>query len=188
MLGQLDRLYRRLLMAIGRGETRVVDDTKPVQMVQVFFGPLETRDNTPRVGEYGLVSNPPSGTDCVVLFVGGDRDNGVIVATNNKAARKKNLAPGEVALHNDKGDYIHFKADRTIEVVAGTKVKVTSPIVEVVASTKVTLTTPLVECSGDLTATGTITATVDVVGGGKHLKTHVHSGVTAGGANTGQPV
>lgn len=41
---------------------------------------------------------------------------------------------------------------------------------------------------GDVEVQGTITATVDVIGGGKSLKTHVHSGVTAGGGNTGQPV
>ena len=42
--------------------------------------------------------------------------------------------------------------------------------------------------TGDLTLTGTITATVDVIGGGKHLKTHIHSGVTPGGGNSGAPV
>jgi len=42
--------------------------------------------------------------------------------------------------------------------------------------------------TGNLNVTGTITATVDVVGGGKHLKTHVHSGVQSGGSNTGAPV
>jgi hypothetical protein len=40
----------------------------------------------------------------------------------------------------------------------------------------------------DVNITGTATATTDVVGGGKHLKTHIHSGVTPGGGNTGAPV
>ena len=42
--------------------------------------------------------------------------------------------------------------------------------------------------TGNQTSSGTITGTTDVVGGGKHLKTHVHSGVTPGFSNTGQPV
>jgi len=45
-----------------------------------------------------------------------------------------------------------------------------------------------VTINGDLHVTGTITGDVDVVGGGKSLKTHVHSGVTPGGSNTGTPV
>jgi hypothetical protein len=42
--------------------------------------------------------------------------------------------------------------------------------------------------TGNVTVTGTITGTVDVIGGGKSLKTHTHSGVTAGGGVTGAPV
>lgn len=49
-------------------------------------------------------------------------------------------------------------------------------------------TTGNLSITGNVTASGTITGTTDVVGGGKSLKTHVHSGVTAGGANTGAPV
>jgi hypothetical protein len=44
-----------------------------------------------------------------------------------------------------------------------------------------------VTITGDLHVTGTATADVDVVGGGKHLKTHTHSGVTSGSGTSGQP-
>ena len=184
-----DRILNRLRMMVGRGETRVVDDSKAVQIVQVFFGPLETRDNTPRVAEYGFASNPPNGTDCVTLFVAGDRDNGVIIGTNHKASRLKGLQPGEAALFDDQGRWIWIKRN-SIEIEAGNKaVDVKhATTVTVEATTKVRLVTPLLEVTGDITSGGTVTATTDVIGGGKSLKTHVHSGVTAGGANTGQPV
>lgn len=39
----------------------------------------------------------------------------------------------------------------------------------------------------DINVTGTVTASTDVVGGGKHLKTHTHSGVTTGSGSTGAP-
>lgn len=42
--------------------------------------------------------------------------------------------------------------------------------------------------TGNASTPGTITATTDVIGGGKSLATHVHSGVQTGGGNTGQPV
>jgi len=41
---------------------------------------------------------------------------------------------------------------------------------------------------GNLTTTGSITATGNVTGQGTSLHTHVHSGVTTGGSNTGAPV
>lgn len=77
-------------------------------------------------------------------------------------------------------------------------------IVNVVAPGGMTLTTPTVTItgvinvqnvqgatnastmSGSMTATGTITGTTDVIGGGKSLKTHVHSDPQGG--NTGPPV
>jgi phage baseplate assembly protein V len=44
-----------------------------------------------------------------------------------------------------------------------------------------------VEINGDLRLTGTATADVDVVGGGKSLKDHKHTGVTAGAGVSGPP-
>lgn len=43
------------------------------------------------------------------------------------------------------------------------------------------------DITGDTNQTGTVTASVDVVGGGKHLKTHTHGGVQVGGGVTGPP-
>jgi phage baseplate assembly protein V len=40
---------------------------------------------------------------------------------------------------------------------------------------------------GDIKSNGTITAVTDVVGAGKSLKTHTHTGVQAGAAFTGPP-
>ncbi len=45
-----------------------------------------------------------------------------------------------------------------------------------------------VDIVGDVSLTGTLTASVDVIGGGKSLKTHKHAGVQAGSSQTGTPV
>lgn len=42
--------------------------------------------------------------------------------------------------------------------------------------------------TGDINVTGTVTASTDVIGGGKSLKTHTHSGVQTGSGDTGPPV
>ena len=44
-----------------------------------------------------------------------------------------------------------------------------------------------VTIDGDVDVTGTVTASEDVIGGGKHLKTHTHGGVQTGGGSTGAP-
>lgn len=185
----LERLWRRLLMLVGRGEITLVDDTKVAQIVQVAMGPLVTRDNTVRLAEYGYVSNPPDGTDCVVIFIGGDTDNGVVIATNKKEARLKNLQRGEVAIHDDQNRWIWIKRN-SIEIEAGGKtVEIkNADVVNITASSKVELTTPQLKVNGDILCTGTVTGQTNVVAGTKQMKTHIHSGVTTGGGNTGQPV
>lgn len=76
-----------------------------------------------------------------------------------------------------------------------TKVRLEAPLVEIVAptvtvtaTTGMTITTPTLTVNGDQHTTGTITADTDVIGGGKHLKTHTHSGVQPGGGTSGPPV
>lgn len=44
-----------------------------------------------------------------------------------------------------------------------------------------------VEITGDVTVSKTLTAETDVMGGGKSLKSHTHSGVQAGGGTSGPP-
>jgi len=99
-------LWRRILLVIGRGRIALVDDSLPAQTVQVRLGKDEVKDGIPRAGEYGFVSHPPSGTDAIVIFVAGERTNGVVIATNNQTFRLRNLATGEVAIHDDKGRFV----------------------------------------------------------------------------------
>lgn len=122
--------------------------------------------------QFGFTSAPPAGAQLIVLPLGGRTSAAVIVATEHGSYRLQLGAQGECAIYNQWGDLVHLKADRSIRVVAALKLRVESP---------------LAEFTGDMTVAGTITATVDVVGGGKSLKTHTHGGVTAGAASTGQP-
>jgi hypothetical protein len=44
------------------------------------------------------------------------------------------------------------------------------------------------QVNGNINSSATITASTDVVGGGKSLATHIHSGVQSGGSNTNPPL
>jgi hypothetical protein len=59
--------------------------------------------------------------------------------------------------------------------------------VDVVSPGVVTIQAPTVAVEGDLTVSGTVVANGDVTGAGISLQTHLHSGVMAGGANSGPP-
>jgi phage baseplate assembly protein V len=104
----IQRIIQRIQHVIGRGRVTTGNDGGNVQLLQVKLGADEIRDNTPRLAEYGLTSMPPAGSDAVVVFIGGDRSNGAIVATGHQASRLKGLKPGEVAIYDDLGQSVYL--------------------------------------------------------------------------------
>jgi phage baseplate assembly protein V len=154
--GAIERIGRRILTMIGRGRKTTGDDSGNVQMLQVKLGADEVRDKTPRLAEFGFASMPPDGADLVVLFIGGDRSNGVIIASGDIATRMKNLQPGESALYDSLGKHVYLKADQ-IEIDANNQPVnvINATTVTVGASGNVT-----VNCGANLTANVTGTATI----------------------------
>lgn len=164
-------LKNRVANMVARAVVSAIDDSKKIQLVQLDLLEGETRNEVERFQNYGFTSKPRSGAEAVVLFVGGRRDHGLAIVVDDRRYRFINLSDGEVAVYNDTGARIVFKANGDIELVPkpGQKVKVSS----------------------DVEVTGTLTASTDVVGGGKSLKTHTHSPnsfVVAGTSATGGPV
>ena len=156
IVGALNRIGRRLMTTIGRGRKTTGDDSGNIQKLQVQLGQNEVRDNTPRLAEFGFTSMPPDGSDLVVLFIGGDRSNGVIIASGDIATRMKNLQPGESALYDSLGKHVYLKVDQ-IEIDAKNQPVniINATTVTVDASGTVTL-----NCGGNLAANVTGTATI----------------------------
>lgn len=154
----IDRLYQRLLMMIGRGRVTTGRDDGNIQMLQVNLDASDTRDNAPRLAEYGFTSMPPEGSDAVLIFMGGDRSNGVIIATGNQTYRLKNLAPGEVAVYDNLGKSIYLSAAGIVVQAGGQPVTVeNASTVTVTANTSVTLNTPATKVTGTLEVDGNAT-------------------------------
>ena len=63
----------------------------------------------------------------------------------------------------------------------------TTHAVNLIVPGNVIITAPTTTINGNVQVNGTLTASTDVIGGGKSLKTHVHTGVQSGSSNTGQP-
>jgi len=148
----LEKTYRRIQMLFGRGRVTRVDDSGPVQKMQLKMSDIETPDNRLRLAEFGFTSNPPAGSDAAVLHVAGDRGSGVVIATNHQPSRPTGLQPGESMLYSQDGKYVYLTASGGISVFAnGQSVNVTdATTVTINASNKVRMVTPRLECTGDI--------------------------------------
>ena len=184
----ISRLWQRLRMLVGRSRVTTVNDSGVIQVLQVQLLEDETKDGMLRVAEYGLVSNPPTGTDAVCLFLAGERTLGVVIGTNNQTFRMRGLASGEVAIHDNQGRSVLLGAggitiqgaSSPIAVATTGDVNVTAGgNVTLTAGTSITLTAPTVTVTGDLAVSGALTNAGHNVGvGHEHTQGTYHAGGT----------
>lgn len=109
-------LKRRVLMMIARGVIENIDDSKELQHCQMALLQGEIRNDLERFQQYGFTSRPHPGAEGIAIFLGGNRDHGIIINVEDRQYRLKNLAAGEVAIHTDEGDFIKFKRGNEIEI------------------------------------------------------------------------
>jgi phage baseplate assembly protein V len=193
--GALDRIGRRVMTIVAGGRKTTGRDDGNVQLLQARLGEAEVRDDLPRLAEFGFASMPPDGSDLVVLFVGGDRSNGVVIASGHIATRMKNLQPGESALYDSLGKHVYLKADQIeidakgqpVNVINASQVNVTSSGPVVVTAGGGAKIIGNTEIDGTLYVTQNITSGADVLASGISLHNHLHGGVKGGGENTGAP-
>ncbi|GBR06433.1 phage baseplate assembly protein [Asaia siamensis] len=158
----LERMGRSLANMTGIG--RITSDTNQdpaTPTVQVALPGSNLRSDLPLLEQYGFASRPVPGSDAVVVFQGGDRSRGVVVATGDQRNRPADLQPGDVCLYHPRTkSRIWLKADGSIEL---------SP------------------ANGKVTMAGTLTVTEDVVANGVSLVNHLHTGVQKGSDQSGPP-
>ena len=142
----------------------------------------------PRAGALRVWSPPAVGEQVLLICPEGDLAQAVVLGglwwDNYPAPANGDIL---LALFGDDGRFEYDPAAHacTIDLPAGATLAVT-------ADGGITLTGP-VAIEGDVTVSGTldvqgqITSPADVLGGGKSLKTHRHTGVQAGGAVSGAP-
>lgn len=135
-------MRRKISLMLGRAVIKLVNDARAVQTNQLSILKDEVRDDVERFQEYGFTSVPLPGCEAMVGFFGGDRNHGIVFATEDRRYRLKGLEGGEVALYTDEGDKIHFKRGNIIEIQtktlivnAETEVQVLSPSVQVECDT-----------------------------------------------------
>lgn len=156
--GVLQRMMRRIQLATGWGRVTFSDDSQAAQLLQVKLNDSETRDGTPRIAEFGFTSRPPEGSDVLMVFLGGDRSKGVVVATGHQASRPANLLEGESMVYDVWGKSIYLTKSGGIIVEAkGAPVTVNNATtVTINAADLVQMNTPVLRVSGDIEAGGNV--------------------------------
>ena len=101
-------ILSRMMHAVGVARTAFVDDTGPVQRLQVIERPgadgsPSITDGVAKVGQFGFVSNPPVPSEVVLLRLAGNRTLSLVIGTNHQPSRLRNLMPGDAAMHDVRG-------------------------------------------------------------------------------------
>ena len=104
------------MLSVARFVLKAIDDAKKMQRLQVQILDEEVRDSVERFQQYGFTSCPHPGAEGVIIFPGGSRSHGVVIAVDDRRYRLTGLAGGEVALFTDEGDYIKLKRGNQIEI------------------------------------------------------------------------
>lgn len=152
-------------------------------MEETGFVPLAA----PWVGNnFGAVFGPAIGDAVRLDFVDG-RVEACLVGGRffNNSARPPVVQSGQAAIVDSKGSYVKLNNDGTVTINAATTMTLTAPNVNIDASTQCAVNSPNIILNGPIeqgqgsnagnaSMGGTLTVTVDVIGGGKSLKGHTH--------------
>lgn len=111
-------LQRRVALMLGRCVLTAIDDAAKVQRVQLTALRDEVHGDVERFQDYGFTSVPLPGAEAVAVFVAGNRGHGIVVVADDRRYRKTGLAPGEVAVYDLLGKFVHLRADGTLHLKA----------------------------------------------------------------------
>jgi len=119
-----------------------VKDAK-IQIVDAVGRVGESFSNRELFQQYGFTSHPWPDAEGVAAFLGGDVNNVIIIATEDRRYRL-HLAQGEVALYTDEGDWVHMKRGNEIHAYSKKTIRAQSDdLVEVTAANLVHIVSPV---------------------------------------------
>lgn len=108
---------------IARGVVSETKDDAETQTARVDLWKGVTRKDVEVLQPFGVASRPPAGGSAVVLAVGGDQGDLVMLPVGAPGLRLGELEEGEAALYAIDGSRVHAKADGTVEAIATTSVR-----------------------------------------------------------------
>jgi len=101
----IESVIQRIKLLFGTG----IVTRSAAKIVQLKLATGITNDRIKRPHNYGFMSHALPESRAYTLFVGGDTSRGIAVCIEDER-HEIELAPGEVAMLDDKGNLIHFTA------------------------------------------------------------------------------
>ncbi len=175
----LQQVWRRLQLLAAQGAASLVG--AEVVQVKVLDGEVIKAQ---RVEPYGLSYRPKPGAQAYVVFPGGDRALGLALVVGDKRYQM-DLAEGEVALHDDEGNFVRLGRGGVVTVKASTSITLDAPVVNV---TGVLNALDAANVTGPLAAAGGAAVQGGLSNNGTNVgSSHKHGGVKAGLDKSGAP-
>lgn len=116
-------LARRISLVVSKCILNIIDDSSQTQSAQSEFFPDEIYDDTEVWQHFGFSSVPPKGSEGIAVFPAGERTNPLVIATECKGKRFKNLKEGDSVIYSSAGNFIKINSDKSIEINSS-KVKI----------------------------------------------------------------
>lgn len=114
----LDPILAKIRLMVGRCVILAskYKDGELLADIELVAG--EKRRGVEFLQQFGFSSRPKGDVEGIALFVGGYRDNGVVISTRGECP---DLKEGEVRVHSPFGSSITLKDDGTVELVTNSK-------------------------------------------------------------------
>lgn len=138
----VEAIKNKIFLLLGRGILKAIDASQGTQLVQIVGLDGETISDVERLENYGFTSMPETDSEAVAGFVGGNRDQGVVIVVGDRRYRPTTLASAEVMVYDKNGSKVHLKADGSIEIESKKTMTIKAPSGTVVEdATGITLKT-----------------------------------------------
>lgn len=114
----LAAIRKRISLMIGHAIITAIDDTTKLQTLQLSALADEVLSTRDRFQEYGLSSRPHEGAEAIMVSLGGNRSNTVVIAVDDRRYRLQLDNAGDVALYSSGENYLVMRASGDIEAHA----------------------------------------------------------------------
>ena len=147
----LDPILAKIRLMVGRCVILAskYKDGELLADIELVAG--EKRRSVEFLQQFGFSSRPKGDVEGIALFVGGSRDNGVVISTRGECP---DLKEGEVRVHSPFGSSITLKDDGTVELVTNSKKFRFVGDIEATGNVKAMCDTAFVTLAGHIHPTG----------------------------------
>jgi phage baseplate assembly protein V len=109
-------LAEKINNIVSKCSINKTNDKTKTQTMQIELYTDEVREKVEHWQSYGFSSHVPKESEGICLFLGGERDQGIVIATEDKDSRITNLEEGEACIYTKEKDKIHLKKGNIIEI------------------------------------------------------------------------